>query len=76
MLDEVKSDFQLTILDASYVANRAQAGDPAVMCSLIDRLWGVAAATSTVFVAEAAPVDEVHMVPVARTCLRTITNSP
>eukprot|EP00439_Symbiodinium_sp_Y106_P019987 s4214_g2.t1 len=40
VLDEVKSDFQLTILDASYVANRAQA----------------------------APVDEVHMVPVARTC--------
>ena len=26
MLDEVKSDFQLTILDASYVENRAQAG--------------------------------------------------
>ncbi|CAE7472778.1 unnamed protein product [Symbiodinium necroappetens] len=40
VLDEVKSDFQLTILDASYVENRAQA----------------------------APIDEVHMVPVARMC--------
>ncbi|CAE7543015.1 unnamed protein product [Symbiodinium natans] len=40
VLDEVKSNFHLTILDASYVEKRTQA----------------------------SPTDEVHMVPVARTC--------
>ena len=60
MLDEVKSNFHLTILDASYVEKRTQAHAD-VISRVVARIAWVPHSH------EASPTDEVHMVPVART---------